>query len=125
MALKAEEVSSIIKNQIRDYEKKLEVSETGYVLSVGDGIARVKGFVLFVANTKAGDYVRIKVTKVLKNVGFAEVLKKIEKSAQKEAPAIKPVKKEPEVKNKELDIEIDPKAEESEDFGGDIDDFEP
>ena len=40
----------------------------------GDGIARVKGFVLFVPNSKKGDYVKIKVTKVLKSVGFAEVV---------------------------------------------------
>ncbi len=54
MALKAEEVSSIIKNQIRDYEKKLEVSETGYVLSVGDGIARVYGL----ENAMAGELLK-------------------------------------------------------------------
>ncbi len=40
----------------------------------GDGMAKVKGFVIFVPNTKEGDNVRIKVTRVLKNVGFAEVL---------------------------------------------------
>ena len=40
----------------------------------GDGIARKRGFVLFVPNTKEGDEVRIRVTKVLRKVGFAEVL---------------------------------------------------
>ncbi|MEK6955863.1 MAG: TRAM domain-containing protein [Nanoarchaeota archaeon] len=40
----------------------------------GDGVAKVKGFVLFVANTKQGDNVRVKVTKVFKKVGFAEVV---------------------------------------------------
>ena len=40
----------------------------------GDGIARVKGFVLFVANTKMGNEVRIRVTKVTKSFGFAEVI---------------------------------------------------
>lgn len=39
----------------------------------GDGIARVKGFVLFVPNAKKGDYVKIRITKVLAKVGFAEV----------------------------------------------------
>ena len=39
----------------------------------GDGIARVKGFVIFVPNTKPGDEVKVKVTKVLKKVAFAEV----------------------------------------------------
>jgi F-type H+/Na+-transporting ATPase subunit alpha len=41
--IRAEEISQIISRQIRDYEKKLDVSETGTVLSVGDGIARVYG----------------------------------------------------------------------------------
>jgi len=41
--IKAEEISQIISKQIRDYERKLDVSETGTVLSVGDGIARVYG----------------------------------------------------------------------------------
>lgn len=41
--IKAEEISQIISQQIKDYEKKLDVSETGIVLSVGDGIARVYG----------------------------------------------------------------------------------
>ena len=43
MELRAEEISQIIKSQITDYEKKVELSETGIVLSVGDGIARVYG----------------------------------------------------------------------------------
>ncbi len=43
MELKAEEISQIIKEQITDYDKKVELSETGIVLSVGDGISRVYG----------------------------------------------------------------------------------
>ncbi|MEA3415939.1 MAG: F0F1 ATP synthase subunit alpha [Thermodesulfobacteriota bacterium] len=43
MELKAEEISQIIREQITDYDKKVELSETGIVLSVGDGIARVYG----------------------------------------------------------------------------------
>ena len=43
MQIRAEEISSIIKNQINDYESKVEVAETGTVLSVGDGIARIYG----------------------------------------------------------------------------------
>ena len=43
MELRAEEISQIIKEQIKDYDKKGELSETGVVLSVGDGIARVYG----------------------------------------------------------------------------------
>ena len=43
MELRAEEISQIIKAQITDYDKKVELSETGTVLSVGDGIARIYG----------------------------------------------------------------------------------
>ncbi|MEW6668252.1 MAG: F0F1 ATP synthase subunit alpha [Thermodesulfobacteriota bacterium] len=43
MDIKAEEISQVIRSQIRDYEKKIEMSETGVVLSVGDGVARVYG----------------------------------------------------------------------------------
>lgn len=43
MEIRAEEISQVIRDQIKDYEKKIEVSETGTVLSVGDGIARVYG----------------------------------------------------------------------------------
>jgi|SRR3989344_6258479 len=40
----------------------------------GDGVAKKKGFVLFVPNTKEGQEVRIRITKVLRKVGFAEVI---------------------------------------------------
>ncbi|VAW36335.1 ATP synthase alpha chain, partial [hydrothermal vent metagenome] len=43
MQIKAEEISQIIKGQIKDYDKKVDLSETGTVLSVGDGIARIHG----------------------------------------------------------------------------------
>ncbi len=43
MQIKSEEISQIIEGQIKNYEKKVEMSETGVVLSVGDGIARVYG----------------------------------------------------------------------------------
>lgn len=38
----------------------------------GDGIAKKSGFVLFVPSTKQGERIRIRVTKVLRKVGFAE-----------------------------------------------------
>jgi len=41
----------------------------------GDGLAKKDGFVLFVPNTKVGDQVRVKVTRVLRKVGFAEVVR--------------------------------------------------
>lgn len=40
----------------------------------GDGIAKKDGFVLFIPGTKQGDEVRVKITKVLPKVGFAEVI---------------------------------------------------
>ncbi|MDA8164945.1 MAG: F0F1 ATP synthase subunit alpha [Desulfobacteraceae bacterium] len=43
MQIKAEEISQIIKGQIKDYETKVDLSETGTVISVGDGIARIHG----------------------------------------------------------------------------------
>jgi len=43
MQLRAEEISQIIKKQIANYEKAAQVSETGTILSVGDGIARIYG----------------------------------------------------------------------------------
>ena len=43
MDIRAEEISQIIRQQIKDFDKKVELSETGTVLSVGDGIARVYG----------------------------------------------------------------------------------
>ncbi len=43
MNLKPEEISSVIKEQIKNYSKKLETSEVGTVIQVADGIARVHG----------------------------------------------------------------------------------
>lgn len=41
--LRTEEISAIIKQRIQDFETRLEVSETGTIISVGDGVARVHG----------------------------------------------------------------------------------
>jgi ATP synthase F1, alpha subunit len=43
MNLKPEEISSIIKSQIKNYDNKIKLTDTGSVLSVGDGIASVYG----------------------------------------------------------------------------------
>jgi F-type H+/Na+-transporting ATPase subunit alpha len=43
MDIRASEISSILKQQIKNFGKEAEVSEIGQVLSVGDGIARVYG----------------------------------------------------------------------------------
>src|SRR3954464_5835953 len=43
MDIKAEEISQIIRKQIEEYDQRVSVVETGTVLTVGDGIARVYG----------------------------------------------------------------------------------
>ncbi len=53
MDIRAAEISAILKKQIQDFGKEAEVSETGTVLSVGDGIARVYGL----DNVMAGEMV--------------------------------------------------------------------
>ncbi len=55
MKTKAVEISSILQEKISGFSKKLDVAEIGYILSVGDGIARVFGL----ENVKAGEWVEI------------------------------------------------------------------
>ncbi|MEJ2314192.1 MAG: F0F1 ATP synthase subunit alpha, partial [Nitrospirota bacterium] len=43
MEIKVEEISELLRKQITDFEKKVDVSEVGTVMSVGDGIARLYG----------------------------------------------------------------------------------
>ena len=43
MSLRADEISSLIEKQIQGFEESIELKETGRVISVGDGIARVYG----------------------------------------------------------------------------------
>ena len=53
MSIQAAEISSILKDQIKNFGQEAEVSEIGRVLSVGDGIARVYGL----DNVQAGEMV--------------------------------------------------------------------
>jgi F-type H+-transporting ATPase subunit alpha len=55
MQLRAEEISQIIKKQIQNIDKASQVTETGTVLTVGDGIARVHGL----AGAMAGEMVEV------------------------------------------------------------------
>jgi F-type H+-transporting ATPase subunit alpha len=55
MDIRAEEISDIIRQQIRDYDKRVEVTETGTVLTAGDGIARVYGL----AGAMAGELLEL------------------------------------------------------------------
>ncbi len=50
----------------------------------GDGVAKVNNFVVFIPNTKVGDEVTIKVTKVLRTLAFGEVLGESEGEAEEE-----------------------------------------
>ena len=43
MDLRPDEITGIIKNQIRNFSSKIELSDTGTVVTVGDGIARIHG----------------------------------------------------------------------------------
>ena len=53
MDIRAAEISTILKKQIKDFGKDAQVAEIGQVLSVGDGIARVYGL----DNVQAGEMV--------------------------------------------------------------------
>ncbi|HJX05742.1 MAG TPA: TRAM domain-containing protein [Candidatus Nanoarchaeia archaeon] len=85
----------------------------------GDGIAKKQGFVLFVPSTKEGDEVRVRVTRVLRNAGFAEVIKggipKKPEEGKEEEPA-----EEEASELEETSAEMD-----SEDFGEESTEEEP
>ncbi|MFK7927291.1 MAG: F0F1 ATP synthase subunit alpha [Myxococcota bacterium] len=51
MQIRADEISKILKQQIKDYDSRVSVAETGTILSIGDGIARIYGL----ENAKAGE----------------------------------------------------------------------
>jgi F-type H+/Na+-transporting ATPase subunit alpha len=55
MEIRADEISRVLKEQIRSYVKKIEVHETGTVLSVGDGVAKVHGL----ENAMSGELVEM------------------------------------------------------------------
>jgi len=76
----------------------------------GDGIAKKDGFIIFVPGVKEGDTVKIRVTKVLRKVGFAEVVG--QGAPAGEAPAEAPAGEAP----AEAPAEEAP-AEDSENFG--------
>jgi predicted RNA-binding protein with TRAM domain len=84
----------------------------------GDGIAKVKGFVLFVPNVKKGDYVKIKVNKVLKNSGFAELVEKLERP--KKVKKFETVSME-EFKKEEEQLPNQDQYDDTDDFGAELD----
>src|SRR4030095_11040447 len=52
--IKAEEISEIIKRQLQGYEAEIDLKETGRVIEVGDGIARIYGL----ENALAGELLK-------------------------------------------------------------------
>jgi predicted RNA-binding protein with TRAM domain len=80
----------------------------------GEGIARIEGFVIFVPNTKQGDHVKIKVTRISRRFAEAQVVGEA-KVAEEPAPAEEPPKEEAaEEPPKEVAAEEPPKEEAAE-----------
>ncbi len=53
LSIRADEISRVLKDQIKNYNKNIEVSEVGNVLTVGDGVAKIYGL----DNVMAGELV--------------------------------------------------------------------
>jgi len=117
-------------NQDRSFRQTLAPVNVGDELDVkieavgekGDGIAKKDGFVLFVPNTKEGQEVKIKVTKVLRKVGFAEVVGDAEAVPQQEEKAegearTKETTQEQEAEHPAAEESEEKKVEDTEDFG--------
>jgi predicted RNA-binding protein with TRAM domain len=100
----------------------------------GDGIAKIRGFVIFIPNVSEGDQVKIRVTKVFRKVGFAEVIgageakaaeeekapEESESFGEEEETSEEPAEPEKEeAKTAEPEKEEEPSGEESDSFGDD------
>jgi predicted RNA-binding protein with TRAM domain len=87
----------------------------------GDGVAKIKGFVVFVPNVKKGDNVKIRITKVLPKVGFSEVVGQLDHAPdrpQPRSPRFVTIKPE-ELNAKKEEEEHYRNYEDTEDFGED------
>ncbi len=88
----------------------------------GDGIAKKDGFVLFVPGAKQGDEVKIRVTRVLQKVGFAEVVgDKSESSSDSEKSQEEPYESDSgqSESSESAEQDYDQGTEDSENFGED------
>ena len=83
----------------------------------GDGIAKKDGFVLFVPGAKQGDEVRIRVTRVLQKVGFAEVVG--EKSGSEDSQEAEGSSEGPSEEAESSGSEEEYSGQDSENFGED------
>ncbi|MGC9032405.1 MAG: TRAM domain-containing protein [Candidatus Woesearchaeota archaeon] len=84
----------------------------------GDGLTRKDGFVIFVPGTKQGERAHIKITKVLRRVGFAE---KVGEAKTKEAP--KQEQKQEQEEAEEESEEDSGEYQDTEDFGEDSEEY--
>jgi predicted RNA-binding protein with TRAM domain len=85
----------------------------------GDGIAKKNGFVIFVPNAKEGDNLRVRVTKVMRSVGFAEVVGQASGPVES-GSAPRPKREEPRYESQDSDDSGNndqPDYSDSEDFG--------
>jgi predicted RNA-binding protein with TRAM domain len=78
-------------------EYDVEIKETG---SKGDGIARVKNFVVFVANAKKGDKCKIKITQVARRFAIGEKVGEVKTAEETEK-----VEEEPEEMEESEELE--------------------
>ena len=74
-------------------EYDVEIAETS---RRGEGIARIKGLVVFIPNTKPGDHVKVRVTRISRRFCEAEVVGKGEPKAEGETEEAEAVPKEEE-----------------------------
>ena len=109
-------------NEGDEFEVKIEA-----VGEKGDGIAKKDGFVIFVPNTKEGDEVKIRVTRVLRRVGFGEVVGEgapAAESGEEAAEATEETGEEAEKAGEETEkAGKETKAEEKEEAVEDTEDF--
>jgi len=82
----------------------------------GDGIAKKDGFVLVVPGTQVDDEVRVKITKVLRKVGFAEVVGKSDAAPDVDEEETEEAEEEDAVEEEETE-EVEEEETDSEDFG--------
>ncbi len=80
----------------------------------GDGVAKKQGYVIFVPGTKAGETCRIRVTRTLKNVAFAEKIGEAEGPVEQSQ---RPPQQQEQSETQEEEQQEEAPQEDSEDFG--------
>ncbi len=90
----------------------------------GDGIAKIKGFVIFVPNAKEGETVKVRITKVLRKVGFGEIVGSGgSKSSESSDEATEESKDESESSEATEETESSDTEEDSESFGSEEEEY--